>query len=267
MSVSTSTNRLTSRMQSIAREGRKAFIAYIMAGDPSWEATRSLAFALDRAGVAAVELGVPFSDPIADGQAIQEAGLRALAGGVTLRRIFEQVELIRESTDIPILLMGYWNVFLQYGGERTVRRAVQAGVDGFIIADLPPDSGRAFYEAAAGEGLCSVLLATGRTSPGRLRLIAERSSGFIYFVPQPGTTGLELAITDDVRDRIRAIKELTDPPVSVGIGVKTREDVRTLGGISDGVVVGTRLVRHIHENRDRPDLADGTARLVRSLMG
>ncbi len=259
-------NRLTDRMGSLRKEKQKAFIPYIMAGDPDWSATEQIILSLDRAGVAAVELGVPFSDPIADGPVIQEAGNRALERGVTLKQIFEQVKNLRRKTDLPLLLMGYWNVFLQHGREETLQDAREAGVDGFSIAGLPPEAEEDFFSSAKERGVCTVLLAAELSSDTRLQRIAETSTGFIYYVPQLGITGMDLSISQATEDRIRTIKAMTETSVCVGIGIKTREEATRLCKAADGVIVGTRIVQFIHEHRSDVDIGALVEGLVRSLM-
>jgi tryptophan synthase alpha chain len=249
-------------MQDLRTRGQKAFVAYIMSGEPSWDAVSDIVIELERRGVTAVELGVPFSDPIADGPVIQAAGNRALAQGVTLDGIFSQVSALRRKTQLPILLMGYWNVFLQYGREKTLRRAEECGVDGFIIADLPPEAEPEFFEQARDREICTVLLAAELTSESRLEEIARISTGFVYYVPQLGITGLDLHIEEAVKERIRLLKTLTETPLCIGIGVKTRDDVRALWAEADGVIVGTRIVDFIDQNRDARDLAAKVGTLV-----
>jgi tryptophan synthase alpha chain len=259
-------NRLIDRLSSLRKKKQKAFIPYIMAGDPDWDTTKQIILALDRAGIAAVELGVPFSDPIADGPVIQEAGNRALARGVTLMQIFEHVKNLRGETDLPILLMGYWNIFLQHGREESLQDAREAGVDGFIIADLPPEAEEDFFSSAKEQGVCTVLLAAELSSDERLQRIAETSTGFIYYVPQLGITGLDLSISRAIEDRIRTIKAMTETSVCVGIGIKTKEDATKLCAAADGVIVGTRIVQFIHENRNNNDIGTLVQEFVRSLM-
>ncbi|MBN2552894.1 MAG: tryptophan synthase subunit alpha [Spirochaetales bacterium] len=259
-------NRLIRRMGELKKRGQKAFVAYIMAGEPTWEALREIILELESAGVSAVELGVPFSDPIADGPVIQAAANRALARGVSLAQIFEQVASLREQTDLPLLLMGYWNVFLQYGRKSCLQDARSAGVDGFIIADLPPEADPEFFRLAGQRDLCTVLLASETTPEDRLQLILSFASGFLYYVPQLGTTGLELKTDRALEKRIRLIRSMTDTPVCIGIGVKTREDACRLCGYADGVIVGTRIVEFIHRHADRPDLACETGRFVAGLI-
>jgi tryptophan synthase alpha chain len=259
-------NRLTERLGRLKKEGRKAFVAYLMAGEPSWEALADIVVELEPVGVSAVEIGVPFSDPIADGPVIQAAANRALSRGVTLSEIFERMAALRERTDLPLLLMGYWNVFLRYGRERCLKAACSAGVDGFIIADLPPEADAEFFARARKLELCTVVLAAELTPAERLKRIAASASGFLYYVPQSGITGLELKTENTVGERIRLIRSFTDTPVLIGIGVKTREDARRLSSQADGVIVGTRIVEFVHQNAGRPDLPRATARFVAGLM-
>jgi tryptophan synthase alpha chain len=259
-------NRLNQRMEQMKKQGGKAFIAYLMAGEPSWEALQGIICELEGAGVTAVELGVPFSDPIADGPVIQAAANRALSRGVTLPEIFEHVLSLRKLTAIPILLMGYWNVFLQYGRERCLQTARSAGVDGFIIPDLPPEADPEFFDLARSRDLSTILLASELTPEDRLKRIVASNSGFLYYVPQLGITGLDLTAGQAVEERIRLIRSLTDTPICIGIGVKTREDTRRLTRYADGVIVGTRIVEFIHKHAEQPDLPQATARLVAGLI-
>ena len=259
-------NRLLQRMKQLKDSDGKAFVAYIMAGEPSWDAVLDIVCELDRIGVTAVELGVPFSDPIADGPVIQAAANRALARGVSLSEIFERVSSLRERSNLPLLLMGYWNVFLQYGRQRCIERARSVGVDGFIIPDLPPEADPEFFDMARNQDLCTILLASELTPPERLKRILASVLGFLYYVPQLGITGLELSAGKAVENRIRMIRSLTDTPICIGIGVKTREDARRLTGYADGVIVGTRIVEFIHRHADQPDLPQATARFVAGLI-
>ena len=259
-------NRLEQRFRELREQDRKAFIAYIMSGEPSWEAVRQIVLELERVGVSAVELGVPFSDPIADGPVIQAAANRALARGVTLAEILEKVAALRRETDLPLLLMGYWNVFLQYGRERCLDAAVSAGVDGFIIPDLPPEADPEFFSRARERQLCTVLLASELTPEERLRRIVASTGGFLYYVPQLGITGLQLRITPAVEKRIGVIRSLTPTPVCIGIGVKTRKDAKALSRCADGVVVGTRIVEMISRHGSSKNLAREVSSLVQELL-
>jgi tryptophan synthase alpha chain len=237
-----------------------------MAGEPSLAGTAEIVLALGAAGVTAVELGVPFSDPIADGPVIQAAGNRALAAGMTLHRLLGMVREVRRRSGVPILLMGYWNVFRSFGRDRILPAARESGVDGFVIPDLPAEAEPGFYAEAREGGLATVLLATELTSDARLARIAAATSGFLYYVPRLGITGLDLSVTREMRDRIASIRALCALPVCVGIGVKTREDVRQLHEVADGVIVGTRIVDFVDRNRDAVDLPERVASFVKELM-
>ncbi len=259
-------NRLVRVLDGLTSDNRKAFIAYLMAGDPDWDTLTDIILGLEEAGVTAVELGVPFSDPIADGAVIQRAAQRALARGVSLSAIFAYVGKLRARTEIPILLMGYWNSFLQHGREQTLRDAGSSGVDGFIIADLPPEAEPAFFAAANEQGLATVLLAAELTSEKRLKTILETSSGFLYYVPQAGITGQRLEIDAAVKQRIRDVRRRAQIPVCIGIGVKTGEEVRQLFSVADGVIVGTEIVGFIEKHLDEKDIARAVVVRVRSLL-
>ena len=259
-------NRIGDAFRAARKADRAAFIPYVTAGDPSLEHTVSLARALRRAGADILELGVPFSDPIADGAVIQRAAQRALARGVSLSAIFAYVGKLRARTEIPILLMGYWNSFLQHGREQTLRDAGSSGVDGFIIADLPPEAEPAFFAAANEQGLATVLLAAELTSEKRLKTILETSSGFLYYVPQAGITGQRLEIDAAVKQRIRDVRRRAQIPVCIGIGVKTGEEVRQLFSVADGVIVGTEIVGFIEKHLDEKDIARAVVVRVRSLL-
>jgi len=259
-------NRLVDKMTNLKKQKRKAFIGYIMAGEPGWDATADIILEMEGVGVTAVELGVPFSDPIADGPVIQAAANRALANGVNLSSIFKQVKRIREKTEIPILLMGYWNVFLQYGRARLLENAKLSAIDGFIIADLPLEAEPKFFANAKENGLCTVLLASELTPDNRLEKIVKTSTGFVYYIPQLGITGLDLQITDAVKARIKRIRSMTDQPVCIGIGVKTREHVKILNKVADGVIVGTHLVEFIQAHRNKKDIGALVGGLINTLL-
>jgi tryptophan synthase alpha chain len=197
---------------------------------------------------------------------IQAAANRALARDVNLGEIFHRVGEIRQQTDLPLLLMGYWNVFLQYGRERCLEAARSVGVDGFIIADLPPEADPDFFNLAREREICTVLLASELTTEDRLKRIFATTSGFLYYVPQLGITGLELKADEALERRLGQIRSLTDIPICIGIGVKTRSDIGKLTRCADGVIVGTRIVEFIHRHANQPDLPESTARFVSELI-
>ncbi len=259
-------NRLVRRLAGLRREGRKAFVAYIMAGLPDWPTCLETVRELERAGAAAVELGVPFSDPIADGPVIQRAGSLALQAGVDLQQILEGVAELRRSCQLPLLLMGYWNVFLAMGPPRLLEEARSAGVDGFIIPDLPPEADPGFFAGARRDELCTVLLACSLTREPRLERLLEAATGFLYYVPQLGVTGQSLKGTSDLGEALQRVRALSELPVLVGIGVRSREEVERITAVADGVVVGTRIVEQILAEEDPRSVPARVAALARSLM-
>jgi tryptophan synthase alpha chain len=229
-------------------EGRPAFVAFLTAGDPSPERTVELAAGLDAAGVDVLELGVPFSDPLADGPVIQRASERALARGVTLAGVLETVHRIRERTELPLLLFSYYNPLLRYGLARLARDARAAGADGALVTDLPPEEAGEWIAAARAEELDTVFLAAPTSPPERLRLVAEASRGFVYAISRTGVTGERRALSADARPLVERLRGLSDVPVALGFGLSTPEQVREAAAVADGVVVGSALVRFLEEH-------------------
>lgn len=224
-------------------EGKTAFIPYICAGDPSLDVTRQLVFALEKVGSDILELGVPFSDPIADGPTIQRATARALGAGANLGGILTLVDQIRDESEIPILLMTYYNPPFRYGLERFCHEAASAGVDGLIIPDLPPEEAGEYLELAERFGLATVFLAAPTSSIARLKLIASATTGFIYCVSVTGVTGARERLSDEVRPMVEKLRPLTDKPVGVGFGISKPEHVREVGEIADAAIVGSAIIR------------------------
>jgi tryptophan synthase alpha chain len=229
-------------------EGRPAFVAFLTAGDPSLERTVEAALALDQAGADVLELGVPFSDPLADGPVIQRSSERALARGVTLVGVLEAVRRIRERSELPLLLFSYYNPLLQYGVTRLLRDAKSAGVDGALVTDLPPEEAGEWIAAARAADLDTVFLASPTSPPERLRRVAEASRGFVYAVSRTGVTGERQALSADAGPLVERLRALTGVPVALGFGLSTPEQVREAAGIADGVVVGSALVRFLEEH-------------------
>ncbi len=229
-------------------EARPAFVAFLTAGDPSLDGTVKAALALDEAGADVLELGVPFSDPLADGPVIQRSSERALARGVTLERVLEAVRRIRERSELPLLLFSYWNPLLQYGVSRLARDAKQAGVDGALVTDLPPEEAGEWIAQARAADLDTVFLASPTSPPERLKLVAEASRGFVYAVSRTGVTGERQSLSADASPLVQRLRALTDVPVALGFGLSTPEQVREAAGIADGVVVGSALVRFLEEH-------------------
>ncbi len=258
-------SRIAERFAALRRRGERALVPFVTAGDPDLGTTEALVLAMAEAGADLVELGVPFSDPIADGPTIQRASERALASGTSLRRVLELVKRLRARTELPLLLMGYANPFYAMGARGFAEAAAGAGVDGVIVPDLPPEEGADLYGALATAGLDGVLLASPTTTEARLRLLAERTRGFLYFVSLTGVTGARAALAADLEARVRAAKALCPVPVCVGFGVSTPAHAAAIGRFADGVVVGGALVDRI-EAAGSPDAAvDAVARFVAEL--
>jgi tryptophan synthase alpha chain len=231
----------------LRREGRKAFVAFVTAGDPSLERTVDVALALERGGADVLELGVPFSDPLADGPVIQRSSERALRRGTTLAGVLGAVREIRRSSQLPLLLFGYFNPFLRYGLERLAAEAKAAGVDGVLVTDLPPEEADEWLGIARRAGLDSVFLAAPTSPDERLRRVAAASSGFVYAVSRTGVTGEREAISEDARGLLARLKAATQAPVALGFGISTPEQVAAAAAVADGVVVGSALVRFLEE--------------------
>jgi tryptophan synthase alpha chain len=241
-------SRISERLARARAEGRKGFVAFLTAGDPSLERTAELALELDAAGVDVLELGVPFSDPLADGPVIQRASQRALERGVTLERVIEAVRGIRRRSQVPLLLFSYFNPLLRFGLERLPAAAREAGVDGALVTDLPPEEAEGWLERARGADLDTVFLAAPTSPDDRLRRVAAASRGFVYAVSRTGVTGERDALSDDARPLVRRLKQLTDEPVALGFGIASPEQCRAAAEVADAVVVGSALVRFLEEH-------------------
>ena len=238
-------NRINRAFNGLKRRGRKAFIAYVTAGDPDLASMPAVVLGLEKAGVDLIELGIPFSDPLADGPVIQAASHRALAKGATLRKIFAAVELLRIRTEIPIVFMTYFNPVLRYGLERFVKTCAEVGVDGVIIPDLPHDEAAALMALGRRAGVATIFLAAPTSTKERLAAIAKSSTGFIYYVSLTGVTGARKELPPEVTANVRRIQAMTDKPVAVGFGISDAAQARRIAKISDGVIVGSALVRII----------------------
>lgn len=265
------TNRFDTLFARLADEGRPALVTYIMGGDPDYDTSLSIMKALPEAGADIIELGMPFSDPMADGPAIQMAGQRALKGGQTLARTLAMAKAFRKTdTDTPIVLMGYYNPVYIYGVDRFLDDANAAGIDGLIIVDLPPEMDGELCIPALEAGISFIRLATPTTDDKRLPAVLANTSGFVYYVSMTGITGSAIADTGAVGEAVNRIKGHTPLPVCVGFGVKTAEQARLIGRDADGVVVGTAIVQAIVNSLDgdggaTPDTVAAVTTLVGGL--
>jgi tryptophan synthase alpha chain len=256
-------NRIDEKFVSLRAKSSKAFIAYICAGDPSFEATRLLALRLEQAGVDVLELGVPFSDPLADGIVNQLASQRALAAGATPHGVLECVRQIRRDSQIPIVLYTYINPLLALGFQQFHRDAEEAGVDGLLILDLPPDENAP--ELAPTSGMRRICLIAPTTPGDRIARITAHANGFIYYVSREGVTGEQTSVAGSIGERVAAIRRTTSVPVAVGFGVSNPAQAREVAQMADAVVVGSAIVRRIAEFSGQPDMPERVADLVRPL--
>jgi len=240
-------SRITRRFKEVLGKKGKAFIPYIMAGDPDINRTRELIKILEDCGADIIELGVPFSDPLADGPTIQKAAQRALDEGVTLKKVIEFVAESRGSTQIPVILMTYYNPVFKYGEERFVLDASAAGVDGIIVPDLPPDEAGNLIRYAKKSGLDTIFLLAPTSTNDRILKVAKASTGFIYYVPITGITGSKLALDSSIEGHIARIRSVTAKPVAVGFGISTPEEAAGISRFADGVIVGSAIVKRVEE--------------------
>lgn len=236
-------NRIQKKFSQLKRARKKALIFFLTAGDPSLSATEKMVPALERAGADLIELGVPFSDPLADGPVIQASSQRALARGVTLHRILRTVARIRRTSGLPLLLMSYLNPIERFGLKAFAKAASASGVDGVIIPDLPPDEGKEIAGALREKGLDLVYLLAPTSSFKRQRMITRASKGFVYFVSVTGVTGVRRALPASVLKQVAALRKRSANPVCVGFGVSTPDQARAVARSSDGVIIGSALVK------------------------
>lgn len=237
--------RIEATFERLRRSAEKALIPFITAGDPSLAKTEEIIHALVESGADVIELGVPFSDPMADGPTIQESSERALAAGTTLAGILEMVARVRRHTNVPIVLMGYYNPVFHYGPERFSRDAAQAGVDGVLLVDLPPEEAGEIQGFLRRDGLALITLLAPTTPAERLARLAAAGEGYLYYVSMTGVTGSRQVDAAAIEEAVRGLRALSPVPVAVGFGISTAADAASIGEFSDGVVVGSALVRII----------------------
>ena len=247
--------RIADTFARLGAEGRKAFVSFTMAGDPDFETSREIVLGLPAAGVDVIELGMPFTDPMADGPAIQRAGQRALAGGHTMDRTFDLVRALRETDDTtPVVLMGYYNPIYTRGVERFLNDAREAGVDGLIIVDLPPEEDDELCLPALAAGVDFIRLATPTTDDSRLPAVLTNTSGFVYYVSITGITGSAEADAGAIAPEITRIKASTPLPVCVGFGIRTPKAAGAIAAVADGAVVGSAIVERIGAGESPADV-------------
>jgi tryptophan synthase alpha chain len=258
--------RIDQTFQKLARESKKAFVAYVMAGDPSPEISAELVRGFPSAGVDIIELGLPFTDPMADGLTIQRAGQRALAAGMTLNKTLDMARSFREiDQETPIVLMGYYNPIYSYGVKKFLAEAKDAGIDGLIIVDLPPEEDDELCIPAQVAGLNFIRLATPTTDEIRLPTVLTNTSGFVYYVSIMGITGSGEAQSGDVGPEVARIKAGTDLPVVVGFGINTPEAAKKIASIADGAVVGSAIIKELNSGKSVAQVLDFVATLAKGV--
>ena len=259
-------NRISEGFARLKRAGKKGFIVYIGAGDPNLEATRELALAFDQAGVDVLELGVPFSDPLADGLVNQLAAQRGLESGTTPPRVLATVAAIRKSSEIPIILYIYYNLIHRVGLASFIRDAAEAGVDGLLVLDLPPEESVNYEALMSQAGLCNIYLVAPTTPEDRIEFIVKRGSGFIYNISREGVTGMQKQVASNLAQQIAKIRAHTQLPIAVGFGVSTPEQARAAAAAADAVVVGSAVVNQIALHGKSPDLVINVVKFVKSIV-
>jgi tryptophan synthase alpha chain len=259
-------NRIVERFSGLNRKHQKGFVVYIGAGDPDLEATQQLALAFDQLGVDVLELGVPFSDPLADGLVNQLAAQRGLESGTTPPRVLETVSGIRRESQIPIVLYIYFNLIHRYGVERFIREASQAGVDGLLVLDLPPEESDSYEALMRQAGMCNIYLVAPTTPDERIELIVKRGTGFIYYVSREGVTGMQTQVADTIAQMTSKIRAHTTLPIAVGFGISTPEQAKIVAANAEAVVVGSAIVNQIAQHGKATDLIKRVSEFVRPLL-
>jgi tryptophan synthase alpha chain len=259
-------SRIGETFASLKRLGRGGFIPFITAGDPDLLTTQSLLIELASAGADIIEIGVPFSDPVADGDVIQRASERALRNGVTVRDALTCARNVRQHINVPIVLFSYFNPLLQLGEQQLAVAANEAGIDAVLVTDLIPEEAKSWTQTLLGHGLDPIFLAAPTTSDERLAHIAQQARGFIYAVSRAGVTGARDQMTRDTEALVKRVRAVSDLPVAVGFGISTVEQVREVWRFADAAVVGSAIVREIENLRNSPDLVKRIGKFTRSLV-
>ncbi len=259
-------NRITERFALLKKNSQKGFVVYIGAGDPNLKATEALALAFDQVGVDILELGVPFSDPLADGLVNQLAAQRGLASGTTPSKLLETVAAIREQSQIPIVFYVYFNLLHRYGVKKFIHDSAKAGVDGLLVLDLPPEESENYETLMADAGLCVIYLIAPTTPDERIEFIVKRGTGFIYYVSRIGVTGMQEKISDTIAQMTAKIRAHTDLPIAVGFGISNPEQAKTVASYAEAIVVGSAVVNQIAQHGNSPELVSRTTDFVRSLV-
>ncbi len=259
-------NRIVERFAQLKKTGQKGFVVYIGGGDPNLEATRQLALAFDKAGVDVLEIGVPFSDPLADGLVNQLAAQRGLESGTTPVKVLETVKVIRKDSQIPIVFYIYFNLLHRHGFKKFIDDAARAGVDGLLVLDLPPEESENYEAMMREAGLCVIYLVAPTTPDERIGLIVKRGTGFIYYVSREGVTGMQTKVSATIADMTAKIRAYTQLPIAVGFGISNPEQARAVAANSEAIVVGSAIVNQIAEHGKSKELVPRVSAFVKSLV-
>jgi tryptophan synthase alpha chain len=258
-------NRIEQRLHQLRSQGRKGLIVYVGAGDPDLDTTRRLALAFDAAGVDVLELGVPFSDPLADGLVNQLAAQRGLQSGTTPAGVLALVADLRRKSQLPVVLYIYYNLIHQFGPARFIREAAAAGVDGLLVLDLPPEESGEHNRQMQDAGLCAIYLVAPTTPEERVASIVQRATGFVYYVSREGVTGMQTTVAATIGDMTARIRRHTNLPIAVGFGISNVDQAQAVARHADAIVVGSAVVDRIARGAGRPDLVESVAGFVRTL--
>ncbi len=259
-------NRITERFDRLKQEHKKGFIVYIGAGDPNLSATRDLALAFDQIGVDVLELGVPFSDPLADGLVNQLAAQRGLESGTTPAKVLQTVSEIRRTSQIPIVLYVYYNLLHRCGVEKFVADSARAGVDGLLVLDLPPEESENYETLMKQHGLATIYLVAPTTPESRIELIVKRGTGFIYYVSREGVTGMQGTLAKNIGDMTALIRQHTDLPIAVGFGISNPDHARAVAQCADAIVVGSAVVNQLAAHGKEKDLVQRVSAFTKRLV-
>ena len=258
-------NRIQDRFKELKSKRQKALVAFITAGDPDMETTERVFGVLEKNGADLVEIGVPFTDPLADGPVILQSALRSLDAGTTLEKILKLVSDIRQNSQLPIVLMSSYNPIFVYGDKRFIDDALKAGVDGAIIPDLPPEEGKELAAYAKEKEFNMIYLLAPTSTPKRVERVLEQSDGFIYYISLTGVTGVRSSLAEGIEEKVSKIKEKAELPVLIGFGISGQEQAKKAAEFSDGVIVGSELVKTIHENSDPQTCDEKVGALITEL--
>jgi tryptophan synthase alpha chain len=258
-------NKIDALFKKLKKKRKKAFIVYITAGDPNLRTTEKLIVELEKSGVDLVEIGIPFSDPLADGPTIQKASERALAKGVNVKSIIKMARRVKKKVKLPLVFMTYYNLVAHYGLSNFVRDSVLAGVDGLIVPDLPPEEAKALISAAGKRNFATIFLAAPTSTKDRLKNIAAKSKGFIYYVSLTGVTGTRKKLPQDIVENVKSLKRITTKPICIGFGISNPEQARKLARLADGIIVGSAVIKVIEKNIGKKDLYKKVTAFVHNL--